>query len=144
VSRAKCPHCEGLITRKMRVEERWALYRQRTHQWGILPGFNATCLRNYGSLKRYCKFYLCYTLGLFSLSFLLRVTFSPVKFIFWTSIKLNMSRDSSVDIAMGYVLDGPGSSPGTVRFFSSPQHPVRFWGTPSVLSDMYQGRFSRG
>lgn len=141
MSRVKCPHYEGLITRKMRAEERWALYRQRTHQWDILPGFNATCLLDYGSLKCYCKFPLCYTLGRFSLPFLLRVTFSPVKFIFWASTVLNMSRDRSVGIATGYVLDGPGSRPISLRFLFSPQHPVRLWGLLRVLSSGYQVLF---
>jgi hypothetical protein len=31
------------------------------------------------------------------------------------------SQDSSVSIAMGYVLDGPGLIPISARFFSSPQ-----------------------
>jgi hypothetical protein len=36
------------------------------------------------------------------------------------------SRDSSVGIATGYGIDGPGSIPGGERIFSSPQRPDRF------------------
>jgi hypothetical protein len=35
----------------------------------------------------------------------------------------------------GYGLDGPGSIPGNVRFFSCPKHPDRLWGPPSPLSN---------
>jgi hypothetical protein len=49
------------------------------------------------------------------------------------------SRNSSAGIATGYGLDWPGSTPGRARFFSSPQHPDRFCGSPSLLSDWYRG-----
>jgi hypothetical protein len=34
---------------------------------------------------------------------------------------VSKSRDSPVGIVTGYGLDGPGSIPGSARFFSSPQ-----------------------
>jgi hypothetical protein len=48
---------------------------------------------------------------------------------------------SPVGIATSYGLDGPGSIPGSVRFFSSPQRPDRLWGPPSLLSNGYRGSF---
>jgi hypothetical protein len=42
-----------------------------------------------------------------------------------------MSRDSSVDIATDYGLEGRGSIPGSARFFSTPQRPDRLWDPPS-------------
>jgi hypothetical protein len=47
-----------------------------------------------------------------------------------------------VGIAMGYGLDGPGSIRGSARFFSS-QRRCRLWGPPSLLTNVYQGFFSR-
>jgi hypothetical protein len=51
----------------------------------------------------------------------------------------NESRDSSVGIALGYVLDDRGSRvrlpAGGWEFFSSPPCPERLWGPPSLLSN---------
>jgi hypothetical protein len=42
-----------------------------------------------------------------------------------------------VGIATGYRLDGWGSIPARdKRVFSSPQHPDRLWGPPSLLSNV--------
>jgi hypothetical protein len=46
------------------------------------------------------------------------------------------SQDSSVGVAIGYGLDGPGSIPGNARFFSSPHCPERLW---DLLSNGYRG-----
>jgi len=56
------------------------------------------------------------------------------------------SRDSSPGIALGYGLDDRGSQPppGGWEFFSSPSRPKRFWGPPRLLSNGYQGLFTRG
>jgi hypothetical protein len=51
---------------------------------------------------------------------------------------------SSVDIAMGYRLDGPSSIPRSARFFSSPQCPDRLWGPPSLQRNGYWGLFLWG
>jgi hypothetical protein len=51
------------------------------------------------------------------------------------------SHDSSVDIATGYRLHGPGSIPGTRRFFSFPQRPDQLWDPPSLLSNGYRELF---
>jgi hypothetical protein len=53
---------------------------------------------------------------------------------------LKISRqDSSVRIATGYGLDGPGWIPGSVTFFSS-QRPNRLWGPPSLSNgDSFAG-----
>jgi hypothetical protein len=59
-----------------------------------------------------------------------------------------VSRDSSVGIALGYGLDDGGSKvrfpAGGWEFFSSPPRPERFWGSPSLLSNGYQGLFPWG
>jgi hypothetical protein len=47
----------------------------------------------------------------------------------------NDSWYSSVGIATGYGLDGPGSGPSTAIFLSSPQGPDRIWGRPSLPSN---------
>jgi hypothetical protein len=53
---------------------------------------------------------------------------------------LKRSRDSSVGIALGYMLDDRGSIPGRDReFFSSPPRPDRLWGPPGLLSNGYEG-----
>jgi hypothetical protein len=43
-----------------------------------------------------------------------------------------------------YGLDGPGSIPGSVRFFSLPQRQDRVWGPPSLLCGWYRELFPRG
>jgi hypothetical protein len=53
------------------------------------------------------------------------------------------SRDSSVGLATGYALDGPGSIPGSARFFSSPQRLDLPWDPHSFLSNGYRGFFPR-
>jgi hypothetical protein len=56
-------------------------------------------------------------------------------------------RNSAVGIATGYRPDGRGVGvrvPVRVRFFSSPRHPDRFWGPPSILSNGYRGLLLRG
>jgi hypothetical protein len=42
------------------------------------------------------------------------------------------SLDSSVGIATGYGLDGPGSNLGRGKFFFFPQRSDRLWGPPSL------------
>jgi hypothetical protein len=51
------------------------------------------------------------------------------------------SKDSSVGIATGYGLNDLGSIPGSERYFFPPQHPHRFWGPLTFLSDGYWGCF---
>jgi hypothetical protein len=54
----------------------------------------------------------------------------------------DISRETSVGIAMGYRQDGRGSIPGRdKREFSSPQRPDRLWGPPSLPSDGYWGGY---
>jgi hypothetical protein len=53
------------------------------------------------------------------------------------------SRDSSIGIGTGYVLDAHRFISGRGKVFS-PQHPDRPWSPLSVLSDGYRGRFQRG
>ena len=57
-----------------------------------------------------------------------------------------MGRGSSVGIAIGYGLDGPGSNPGVDEIF--PACPDRPWGPPSLLYNGYRvfpgGRGGRG
>jgi hypothetical protein len=50
---------------------------------------------------------------------------APLQFNFnvRTYVAISGSWDSSVGIATGYGLDGPGLIPGSARFFSSPQCP---------------------
>jgi hypothetical protein len=54
----------------------------------------------------------------------------------------NINRDSSVDIAMGYRLEGRGSDPRKgKRFFSTPQSSGRLWIPPGLLSYGYHRLF---
>jgi hypothetical protein len=57
--------------------------------------------------------------------------------------ELYYSGYDSVGIALGYGLDYRSSRvrfpAGAVKFFSSPPRPERLWGTPSLLSNGYQG-----
>jgi hypothetical protein len=53
------------------------------------------------------------------------------------------SLDSSVGIAMGYGLDGPGSIPGNAKFLSSPERPDRLWGPFGLLSSRHRRPFPR-
>jgi hypothetical protein len=66
----------------------------------------------------------------------------------WRSISLfnilhERSWDSSVGIATGYRLDGPGWITGIARFFFSPHHPDSLWGQPSPLSNGHREHFPR-
>jgi hypothetical protein len=60
--------------------------------------------------------------------------------IYTRSVNLVLwGRDCSAGIATGYGLDGRGKG-----FFSPPQRPDRFWGTPALLLNGYRGRFPWG
>jgi hypothetical protein len=59
-------------------------------------------------------------------------------------VKILRSRGSSVSIAMGYGLCGPGSIPSIARFFSSPRSPGRLRGPPCLLYNGYRGAVSLG
>jgi hypothetical protein len=57
------------------------------------------------------------------------------------------SQDSTVGIATGYRLDDQRvrvQVPVGSRIFSSPSHPDRFWGPPSLLSNGYWRLFPQG
>jgi hypothetical protein len=54
------------------------------------------------------------------------------------------SRDSSIGIATGYGLGGPGSIPSSERFLSSSQHPDRHWGFTQPLVQWVLGTVSPG
>jgi hypothetical protein len=54
------------------------------------------------------------------------------------------SQDSSVGIATGYGLDGPGSIPRSGRYFISPQRPERLWGLPNLQYNVYRRLFRPG
>jgi hypothetical protein len=41
-------------------------------------------------------------------------------------------------------LDDPGSIHGSAKLFSSPKHPDRFWGPPSLLSNVDPGDLFSG
>jgi hypothetical protein len=61
--------------------------------------------------------------------------------------KPKKSQDSVVGIAIGYGLDDQGVGvqvPVGSRIFSSPHHPDRLWGPPSLLCNGYQRLFPRG
>jgi hypothetical protein len=45
--------------------------------------------------------------------------------------------EEEIDIRKAYGMDGPGSIPGTARFFFSPQHPDRH----NILANGYRGLF---
>jgi hypothetical protein len=49
-----------------------------------------------------------------------------------------------VGIMTGYGLEGPGSVPGSAKFFSSPHLPDRLWDPLSLLSNWCRGLDSRG
>jgi hypothetical protein len=74
-----------------------------------------------------------------------QVLSSVFSYAFFISINICYmlrSRDSSVGIALGYVLNDRGSIPGGGwEFFSSPPRPERLWGPPSLLSNGYKGLF---
>jgi hypothetical protein len=53
-----------------------------------------------------------------------------------------MSRICPIVIATGYGLHGPGSIPGSAKFFSSPQLPDGVGAPPSLLSIRYRGAIS--
>jgi hypothetical protein len=58
-----------------------------------------------------------------------------------------MNRDSIVGITTGYGLEDRGTGvrvPVGSRIFSSPRHPDRLWGPPSLLSNGYGGSFPGG
>jgi hypothetical protein len=48
---------------------------------------------------------------------------------------------AAVGIATGYVLDGPSSIPGSVRFSLFHSVQSSSWGPPSLLSNEYRGLF---
>jgi hypothetical protein len=57
------------------------------------------------------------------------------------------SRSSVVGIATGYMLDDCGVGlrvPIGSRIFTSPYRPDRLWGSPSLLSNRYQGSYLGG
>jgi hypothetical protein len=59
--------------------------------------------------------------------------------------RLYVHRPSSVAVVMSYSLDNRGSIPARrKRFFSTPQHPDRPWGPPSLLFIGTGGTFPRG
>lgn len=57
---------------------------------------------------------------------------------------MSKSRVSSVDTATEYGLGGPGSIPGIVRFFSSPQRPDQLSAITSLLSSWGLAPFPAG
>jgi hypothetical protein len=91
------------------------------YSWG--PPFNHTRLRGVTSQQRPCATHMKHV-----------------------PCGVQRSRDSRVDIATGYALDGQGfrirSSAGTWSF-SSPRRPARLWGPPSLLSYGYRGLYPR-
>jgi hypothetical protein len=64
----------------------------------------------------------------------------------WYERTLNRSRDRAVRTATCYGMDDSGVGvqvPVGSRIFSSPRHPDRYWGPPSLLSNGYRGFFPR-
>jgi hypothetical protein len=54
------------------------------------------------------------------------------------------SRDSSVSIVTGYGMEGPGSIPGSVKFFPSPQRPDQLMGPTQPPTQWVLGALSPG
>ena len=59
-----------------------------------------------------------------------------LRHVYWQSVTVACGPDSSVGIATGYGLDGPGSNPGVVKIFRN--FPDRPWGPPSLLYNGYR------
>jgi hypothetical protein len=96
----------------------------------------------FSSLFSYCGRFASRLLSspLLLLSFLFFPSF------YWRLFSSNLfsfhfCRNTSVGIATGYGLDGPGSIPGKDKIFSAPQCPDRLRGPPSLLYNGYRWLF---